>query len=119
MERIIVIFGECSYLIIIVVGLFNELVLFLLLKLGDQVMLVINEILVLFYLDKVCGVFEWVGVNVDSVIFFDGEQYKSLMVLDMVFMVLLKKLYGCDIILVVFGGGVIGDFIGFVVVSYQ
>lgn len=89
MERIVVIFGECSYLIIIVFGLFNELVLFLLLKLGEQVMLVINEILVFLYFDKVCGVFEQVGVNVDSVIFFDGEQYKSLVVFDIVFMVLL------------------------------
>lgn len=89
MERIVVIFGERSYLIIIVFGLFNELVLFLLLKLGEQVMLVINEILVFLYFDKVCGVFEQVGVNVDSVIFFDGEQYKSLVVFDIVFMVLL------------------------------
>lgn len=73
MERFIVIFGECSYLIIIVVGLFNDLVFFLLFKLGDQVMLVINEMLVLFYLDIVCFVLEQLGVNVDSVILLDGE----------------------------------------------
>lgn len=35
MERIVVIFGERSYLIIIVFGLFNELVLFLSLKSGE------------------------------------------------------------------------------------
>ncbi|MDI5754519.1 hypothetical protein MJL79_30830, partial [Salmonella enterica subsp. enterica serovar Montevideo] len=37
------------------------------------------------YLDKVRGVLERAGVNVDSVILPDGEQYKSLTVLDTVF----------------------------------
>lgn len=42
------------------------------------------------YLDKVRGVLERAGVNVDSVILPDGEQYKSLTVLDTVFTALLK-----------------------------
>ncbi len=41
-------------------------------------MLVTNETLAPLYLDKVRGVLEQAGVNVDSVILPDGEQYKSL-----------------------------------------
>lgn len=118
MERIVVTFGERSYPITIAFGLFNELALFLLLKLGEQVMLVTNETLAFLYFDKVCGVLEQAGVNVDSVIFFDGEQYKSLAVLDTVFTALLQKPHGCDTTLVALGGGVVGDLTGFAAASY-
>lgn len=54
-------------------------------------MLVTNETPAPLYLDKVRGVLERAGVNVDSVILPDGEQYKSLTVLDTVFTALLKN----------------------------
>lgn len=54
-------------------------------------MLVTNETLAPLYLDKVRGVLEQAGVNVDSVILPDGEQYKSLAVLDTVFTALLQS----------------------------
>lgn len=82
---------ERSYPITIAAGLFNEPASFLPLKSGDQVMLVTNETLAPLYLDKVRGVLERAGVNVDSVILPDGEQYKSLTVLDTVFTALLKN----------------------------
>ncbi|VEA30867.1 3-dehydroquinate synthase [Salmonella enterica subsp. enterica] len=63
-------------------------------------MLVTNETLAPLYLDKVRGVLERAGVNVDSVILPDGEQYKSLTVLDTVFTALLKKPHGRDTTLV-------------------
>ena len=78
MERIVVTLGERSYPITIASGLFNEPASFLPLKSGEQVMLVTNETLAPLYLDKVRGVLEQAGVNVDSVILPDGEQYKSL-----------------------------------------
>lgn len=81
MERIVVTLGERSYPITIASGLFNEPASFLPLKSGEQVMLVTNETLAPLYLDKVRGVLEQAGVNVDSVILPDGEQYKSLAVL--------------------------------------
>ncbi|EAM2910136.1 3-dehydroquinate synthase [Salmonella enterica] len=119
MERITVTLGERSYPITIAAGLFNEPASFLPLKSGDQVMLVTNETLAPLYLDKVRGVLERAGVNVDSVILPDGEQYKSLTVLDMVFTALLKKPHGRDTTLVALGGGVIGDLTGFAAASYQ
>ena len=100
MERIVVTLGERSYPITIASGLFNEPASFLPLKSGEQVMLVTNETLAPLYLDKVRGVLEQAGVNVDSVILPDGEQYKSLAVLDTVFTALLQKPHGRDTTLV-------------------
>ena len=90
MERIVVTLGERSYPITIASGLFNETASFLPLKSGEQVMLVTNETLAPLYLDKVRGVLEQAGVNVDSVILPDGEQYKRLAVLDTVFTAVLQ-----------------------------
>ena len=104
MERIVVTLGERSYPITIASGLFNEPASFLPLKSGEQVMLVTNETLAPLYLDKVRGVLEQAGVNVDSVILPDGEQYKSLAVLDTVFTALLQKPHGRDTTLVALGG---------------
>ncbi|EOX8510794.1 TPA_asm: 3-dehydroquinate synthase [Salmonella enterica] len=119
MERITVTLGERSYPITIAAGLFNEPASFLPLKSGDQVMLVTNETLAPLYLNKVRGVLQRAGVNVDSVILPDGERYKSLTVLDTVFTALLKKPHGRDTTLVALGGGVIGDLTGFAAASYQ
>ena len=119
MERIVVTLGERSYPITIASGLFNEPASFLPLKSGEQVMLVTNETLAPLYLDKVRGVLEQAGVNVDSVILPDGEQYKSLAVLDTVFTALLQKPHGRDTTMVALGGGVVGDLTGFAAASYQ
>ena len=118
MERIVVTLGERSYPITIASGLFNEPASFLPLKSGEQVMLVTNETLAPLYLDKVRGVLEQAGVNVDSVILPDGEQYKSLAVLDTVFTALLQKPHGRDTTLVALGGGVVGDLTGFTAATY-
>lgn len=112
MERITVTLGERSYPITIAAGLFNDPASFAPLKSGDQVMLVTNETLAPLYLDKVRSVLEQAGVNVDSVILPDGEQYKSLAVMDTVFTALLQKPHGRDTTLVALGGGVIGDLTG-------
>lgn len=119
MERITVTLGERSYPITIAAGLFNDPASFSPLKAGDQVMLVTNETLAPLYLDKLRHVLETAGVKVDSVVLPDGEQYKSLAVLDTVFTALLQKPHGRDTTLVALGGGVIGDLTGFAAASYQ
>ena len=113
MEKLTVTLGERSYPITIAAGLFNDPASFLPLKSGDQVMLVTNETLAPLYLDTVRSVLEQAGVNVDSVILPDGEQYKSLAVMDTVFTALLQKPHGRDTTLVALGGGVVGDLTGF------
>lgn len=118
MERIVVTLGERSYPITIASGLFNEPASFLPLKSGEQVMLVTNETSVPLYLDKVRGVLEQAGVNVDSVILLTASSIKAA-VLDTVFTALLQKPHGRDTTLVALGGGVVGDLTGFAAASYQ
>lgn len=119
MDRITVTLGERSYPITIAAGLFNDPASFLPLKAGDQAMLVTNETLAPLYLDRVRHLLEQAGVKVDSVILPDGEQYKSLTVLDTVFTALLQKPHGRDTTLLALGGGVVGDLTGFAAASYQ
>lgn len=119
MEKITVTLGERSYPITIAAGLFNDPASFWPLAAGDQAMLVTNETLAPVYLTKVRQVLESAGVNVDQVILPDGEQFKSLNVLDTVFTALLQKPHGRDTTLVALGGGVIGDLAGFAAASYQ
>lgn len=84
MERITVTLGERSYPITIASGLFEEPASFLPLKAGDQAMLVTNETLAPIYLDRVRHALEQTGVRVDQVILPDGEQYKTLSVMEQV-----------------------------------
>jgi 3-dehydroquinate synthase len=118
MERLTVTLGERSYPITIAAGLFNDPASFLPLKSGDQAMLVTNETLAPLYLDTVRSVLEQAGVKVDSVILPDGEQYKSLAVMDTVFTALLQKPHGRDTTGGA-GGGVCRRFNRFAAASYQ
>ncbi|ORM75280.1 3-dehydroquinate synthase [Mixta gaviniae] len=82
-------------------------------------MLVTNETLAPLYLASLRQRLEDAGVKVDQVILPDGEQYKTLAVMDQVFTALLQKPHGRDTTLVALGGGVIGDLTGFAAASYQ
>lgn len=119
MEKITVSLGERSYPITIAAGLFNDPASFWPLKAGDSVMLVTNQTLAPLYLETLSARLKAAGVNVDQVILPDGEQYKTLAVMDEVFTALLGKPHGRDTTLVALGGGVIGDLTGFAAASYQ
>ncbi|MBG6246071.1 3-dehydroquinate synthase [Candidatus Symbiopectobacterium sp. 'North America'] len=119
MERITVTLGERSYPITIAAGLFADPASFMQLTAGEQVMLVTNQTLAPLYLEAVSRVLEQASVKVKHVILPDGEQYKSLTVLNDVFTALLQKPHGRDTTIVALGGGVIGDLAGFAAASYQ
>ncbi|KAA8671674.1 3-dehydroquinate synthase [Pantoea dispersa] len=119
MEKITVSLGDRSYPITIAVGLFNDPASFWPLKAGDNAMLVTNQTLAPIYLDKLATLLSNAGVKVDLVILPDGEQYKTLAVMDEVFTALLQKPHGRDTTLIALGGGVIGDLTGFAAASYQ
>lgn len=104
MERLTVTLGERSYPITIAAGLFNDPASFLPLKSGDGAMLVTNETLAPLYLDTVRSALEQSGVNVDSVILPDGEQYKSGGDGYRVYCAVAKP-HGRDTTLVALGGG--------------
>ena len=119
MEKITVTLGERSYPITIAAGLFNDPASFWPLKAGDRAMLVTNQTLAPLYLTPLRQLLESAGVKVDQAILPDGEQYKTLEVMDRVFTALLEKPHGRDTTLIALGGGVIGDLTGFAAASYQ
>ncbi|KNC12730.1 3-dehydroquinate synthase [Pantoea sp. BIGb0393] len=119
MEKITVSLGDRSYPITIAAGLFNDPASFWPLKAGDNAMLVTNQTLAPIYLEPLAALLSKAGVKVDQVILPDGEQYKTLAVMDEVFTALLKKPHGRDTTLIALGGGVIGDLTGFAAASYQ
>ncbi|MBA2817520.1 3-dehydroquinate synthase [Candidatus Pantoea persica] len=119
MEKITVSLGARSYPITIAAGLFEDPASFWPLKAGDNAMLVTNQTLAPLYLDRLSALLTAAGIKVDQVILPDGEQYKTLAVMDKVFTALLQKPHGRDTTLIALGGGVIGDLTGFAAASYQ
>lgn len=119
MEKVIVSPGEHDYPITIASGLFNNPASYWPMKAGEQAMLITNGTIAPLYLLTVRTALEQCGVKLDQLILPDGEQYKSLTVLDTVFSALLEKPHGRDTTLIALGGGVIGDLVGFAAACYQ
>ncbi|WP_439241424.1 3-dehydroquinate synthase [Lonepinella sp. BR2474] len=89
------------------------------LKAGDKVMIVSNETVAPLYLATVTQTLEKIGCQVSHVLLPDGEKYKTLPSLDLIFTALLKENHGRDTTLIALGGGVIGDVAGYAAASYQ
>lgn len=119
MQKMMVSLGERSYPITIAAGLFSDSASYWPLTAHQSVMVVTNETIAPLYLQPVLAQLAALGINADSVVLPDGEQYKSLSVLDTVFTALLEKPHGRDTTLIALGGGVIGDMTGFAAASYQ
>lgn len=84
---------------------------------ASQVMVVTNETVAPLYLEKVVDGLS--GLKVETVVLPDGEQFKSLAVLERVFDALLKGRHARTTTLVALGGGVVGDMTGFAAACYQ
>lgn len=119
MEKLKVILGERSYPISIAFGLLNSPEAFLPLKSGDYAMIVTNKTLHSIYSTRVKSTLTKMGVKVDEIILPDGEQYKTLTILNTVFTALLEKNHPRSTTLIALGGGVIGDLTGFAAACYQ
>ncbi|BET95126.1 3-dehydroquinate synthase [Xenorhabdus taiwanensis] len=119
MEQVTVTLGERSYPITIAEGLFSDSEAFKSLQAGQQVMIVTNETLAPLYLEQVKSTLQRMDLRVNEVILPDGEQHKSLFVLNDIFSALLENNHGRDTTLIALGGGVIGDMTGFAAASYQ
>jgi len=89
------------------------------LKKGDKVMIVTNPTVAQYYLETVTQTLEKIGCQVESVLLPDGEKYKTLDSLNLIFTALLKHNHGRDTTIIALGGGVIGDVAGFAAASYQ
>ncbi|SMB88277.1 3-dehydroquinate synthase [Pasteurella testudinis DSM 23072] len=89
------------------------------LKCGDKVMIVSNPTVAEHYLATVSDSLQRLGCQVESVLIPDGEQYKTLDSLNLIFTALLQANHGRDTTIVALGGGVVGDVAGFAAASYQ
>ncbi len=84
---------------------------------GNEIMLVSNETVAPLYLASVKRAFE--GKKVSEVILPDGEEHKTLAVLQLIFDTLLQETHSRHTTLVAVGGGVVGDMTGFAAACYQ
>ena len=84
---------------------------------GRQVMLVTNETIAPLYLDPLLS--SLTDFQTSQVILPDGEEYKTLAVMNKIFDALLEQRFDRKVTLVALGGGVIGDTAGFAAASYQ
>lgn len=84
---------------------------------GQQVLVVSNETIAPLYLDKtLSGLKEF---QCETVILPDGEQYKTLDTVNLIYDALLKNRFDRQCTLIALGGGVVGDITGFAAATYQ
>ncbi|EIJ44182.1 3-dehydroquinate synthase [Beggiatoa alba B18LD] len=117
MKTVTVNLGERSYPIFIGQGLLGNPEFVQPYIQGKQVMIVSNETVSPLYLEKILPAFQ--GLNIEAVILPDGEQYKTLEVLNQIFDGLLGAKFDRQATLVALGGGVVGDMTGFAAACYQ
>lgn len=84
---------------------------------GKEVLVVTNETIAPLYLDRLVASLN--GYQTEAVVLPDGEQFKTLEVLNQVFDKLLASRFSRKVTLVALGGGVIGDMAGFAAACYQ
>lgn len=87
--------------------------------LGQQVMIVTNTTVAALYLSHYVTAVEALGKKVATCILPDGEQYKDIQHLTLIFDALLEAGFNRDCTVLALGGGVIGDMAGFASASFQ
>jgi len=117
MKTLTVALGERSYPIYIGANLLSQTELFTRHIQSKQVVVVTNETVAPLYLEKVLAHLS--GYQVESVILRDGEQFKTLDSLNLIFDQLLASKFSRNATLIALGGGVIGDMGGFAAACYQ
>ncbi len=118
MRKLIVELGERSYPIFIGKGLLKDPSLIEPYLSASQLMCVTNTTLAEMYADW----FKQENLKVakfNTVVLPDGEQFKNLETLNLIFDALLQNRHNRKTCLLAFGGGVIGDMTGFAAASYQ
>ncbi len=86
---------------------------------GKQVMIVSNDTVAPLYLDRYKATLENLGKTVATCILPDGEKYKNIEHLNLIFDALLEAGFNRDCTVLALGGGVIGDMAGFASACFQ
>jgi len=109
--------GDRSYPIFIGQGLMGNAELVKPYVKGQQVLIVTNTTVAPLYLEACKKAFA--DFNVQSVVLPDGEEYKNLETLNLVFDKLIGERFDRSCTLIALGGGVIGDMTGFAAAAFQ
>jgi len=117
MKTLTVELGERSYPIHIGQGLLRRPELIRPHIRGRQVMIVSNETVAPLYLESVRAGLE--GLHCAETILPDGERYKNLETLNLIYDQLLSENFDRRCTLIALGGGVVGDMAGFAAATYQ
>ncbi|ANF82695.1 3-dehydroquinate synthase [Acinetobacter sp. NCu2D-2] len=86
---------------------------------GKQVMIVTNDTVAPLYLSHYVEAIEQLGKKVATCILPDGEKYKNIEHLNLIFDALLEAGFNRDATVLALGGGVIGDMSGFASACFQ
>lgn len=86
---------------------------------GKQMMIVSNDTVAPLYLDRYKAALENLGKTVATCILPDGEKYKNIEHLNLIFDALLEAGFNRDCTVLALGGGVIGDMAGFASACFQ
>jgi 3-dehydroquinate synthase len=86
---------------------------------GKQVMVVTNTTVAPLYLEHYLSAIEGLGKTVATCILPDGEKYKNIEHLNLIFNALLEVGFNRDATVLALGGGVIGDMAGFASACFQ
>ena len=119
MQTLTVNLGDRSYPIHIGSGLLDRADLILPHLAQKRVFIVTNTTVGPLYLDRLSRTLADAGVRITSLSLPDGESYKNLETLNLIFDALLTDRAERKTTLVALGGGVIGDITGFAAASYQ
>ncbi len=117
MKTLTVALGERSYPIFIGANLISRPECLLPYIKGQSVCIVSNDTIAPLYLSRLEKVLQ--GKKVDSVVLPDGESYKTLETLNLIFDHLLTHRHNRTTTLIALGGGVVGDITGFAAACYQ
>ncbi|MEE9344295.1 MAG: 3-dehydroquinate synthase [Methylococcales bacterium] len=117
MNTVSVELGDRSYTINIGANLLTQNRLVVDLLVGSQVMIVTDTTVAPLYLEQVLT--QFAGVDPVVVTLADGEQYKTLETVTIIFDALLKHRFSRNSTLIALGGGVVGDITGFAAACYQ
>lgn len=117
MKTLHVALGERSYPIYIGEQLLSEADLFAAHIKGKEVLIVTNETVAPLYLDEVKSALS--AYRSATVILPDGEQFKTLEIMQRIFDGLLQARMSRQATILALGGGVIGDMAGFAAACYQ
>ncbi|MDW3096016.1 MAG: 3-dehydroquinate synthase [Gammaproteobacteria bacterium] len=84
---------------------------------GKQVVVISNDTVAPLYLDSLLVALK--NLQAHKIILSDGESYKTLATIELIFDQLLEKRCARDITIIALGGGVVGDISGFAAACYQ